>query len=97
MNKAPTHRYPTAAHFAAAVHHALTTRGPTSPKTVDLPVQPDPSGRTRRARRHVATAASAVAMLLLPARAKAVAGPAETTRDGGPSGARAARRAATGR
>jgi serine/threonine protein kinase len=97
MNKAPTHRYPTAAHFAAAVHRSLTTRGPTSSTTVDLPVQSDAPGRTRRARRHVATAASAVAMLLLAARAKAVAGPAETTRDGGPARAHAAQRAATGR
>ena len=97
MNKAPTRRYPTAAHFAAAVRHSLTTRGATSPKTVDLPVRADAPGRTRRARRYVATAASAVAMLLFTARANAVAGPAETTRDGGPALAHGAQRAATDR
>jgi len=97
MNKVPAHRYPTAAHFAAAVHRSLTTRGPTSPKTVDLPVRADAPGRTRRARRYVATAASAVAMLLFTARANAVAGPAETTGDGGPARAYGAQRAATDR
>jgi serine/threonine protein kinase len=97
MNKAPTRRYPTAADFAAAVRHSLTARGATSPTTVDLPVPADAPGRTRRARRHVATAASAVAMLLLGARANAVAGPAETTRDGGPAPAHGAQRAATDR
>jgi eukaryotic-like serine/threonine-protein kinase len=96
MNKAPTHRYPTAAHFAAAVHRALTSRSPTSSTTVDLPVPPDAPGRTRRARRCVATAASAMAMLLLGARVNAVAAAAETIR-GGPARARAARRAATDR
>jgi eukaryotic-like serine/threonine-protein kinase len=97
MNKAPTRRYPTAAHFAAAVRHSLTARGATSPTTVDLPVPADAPGRTRRARRYVTTAAGAVAMLLLGARANAVAGPAETTRDGGPAPAHRAQRAATDR
>ena len=93
MNKTPTHRYPTAAHFAAAVHHSLTTRSPTS-STTDLP---DPPGRTRRARRSVATAANAMAMLLHGTRANAAAGLAETSRDGGPARTHAARRAATDR
>jgi eukaryotic-like serine/threonine-protein kinase len=97
MNKDPARRYPTAADFAAAVHRSLTTRGSTSPQMVDLPVRADVPGRTRRARRYVATAASVVAMLLLAARAKAVAGPAETTRDGGPARAHGAQRAATDR
>jgi serine/threonine-protein kinase len=85
MNKDPTQRYPTAADFATAVRRALAGYSPTPSTTVNLPVQPDLPGHTRRPRRRVAPVASAVTVLLLGAAALAMllglAQPANTTPD----------------
>jgi serine/threonine-protein kinase len=72
MNKDPTRRYPTAADFAAAVRRALVGHSTTSSTTVNLPVQLDLPGHTRRPRRRAAPVASAVTMLVLGAAALAV-------------------------